>query len=48
MGPLRQRQRDDRHPAGETCALRWEDVDFDTKRLHVRRAVCKGITVPPS
>lgn len=33
---------------GETCALRWEDVDFDTKRLHVRRAVCKGITVPPS
>jgi integrase len=31
---------------GETCALRWEDVDFDAGRLHVRRAVCKGIHGP--
>jgi integrase len=31
---------------GETCALRWEDVDFDAGRLRVRRAVCKGIQGP--
>jgi integrase len=31
---------------GETCALRWEDVDFDAGRLHVRRAVCKGTNGP--
>ena len=31
---------------GETCALRWEDVDFEAGRLHVRRAVCKGVHGP--
>jgi integrase len=31
---------------GETCALRWEDVDFEAGRLHVRRAICKGIAGP--
>jgi integrase len=28
---------------GETCALRWEDFDFKEGRLHVRRALCKGV-----
>lgn len=46
MGPLRPGERHDRHPRGETCGLRWEDVDFDAGRLHVRRSVCKGIHGP--
>jgi integrase len=31
---------------GETCALRWEDFDFDDRRVHVRRALCKGLNGP--
>ena len=31
---------------GETCALRWEDFDFDECRVHVRRALCKGVNGP--
>jgi integrase len=31
---------------GETCALRWEDFDFDDRRVHVRRALCKGVNGP--
>jgi integrase len=31
---------------GETCALRWEDVEPDASRVHVRRAVCKGVNGP--
>lgn len=31
---------------GETCALRWEDFDFDERRVHVRRALCKGVNGP--
>ncbi|MBQ7840007.1 MAG: site-specific integrase [Lachnospiraceae bacterium] len=26
---------------GETCALRWEDVHFDTKTLHVQRTIMR-------
>lgn len=28
---------------GETCALRWEDIDFAAGKVHVRRALCKGV-----
>lgn len=31
---------------GETCALRWEDFDFQELRVHVRRSVCKGVNGP--
>lgn len=31
---------------GETCALRWEDFDFREGRVHVRRALCKGVHGP--
>jgi integrase len=31
---------------GETCALRWEDVDFKSRRVHIRRALCKGVNGP--
>lgn len=31
---------------GETCALRWEDLDFGSHRVHIRRALCKGVTRP--
>ncbi len=31
---------------GETCAFQWEDFDFDTQRVHVRRAMCKGVRGP--
>lgn len=31
---------------GETCALRWDDVDFEDRRVHVRRALCKGVAGP--
>lgn len=31
---------------GETCAFQWEDFDFDTQRVHVRRALCKGVRGP--
>jgi integrase len=30
----------------ETCALRWEDIDFETHRVHIRRALCKGVAGP--
>lgn len=30
----------------ETCALRWEDLEFETHRVHIRRALCKGVTGP--
>ncbi|MGH2556572.1 MAG: site-specific integrase [Actinomycetota bacterium] len=30
----------------ETCALRWEDVDFEGSRVHIRRALCKGVNGP--
>jgi integrase len=30
----------------ETCALRWEDLDFKGLRVHVRRALCKGVNGP--
>ncbi|MGH2663742.1 MAG: tyrosine-type recombinase/integrase [Actinomycetota bacterium] len=30
----------------ETCALRWEDVDFNGSRVHIRRALCKGVNGP--
>ena len=30
----------------ETCALRWEDLDFKGLRVHVRRALCKGVNRP--
>jgi integrase len=29
--------------AGELCALRWEDVDFDSSFLHVRQALSLGV-----
>jgi integrase len=31
---------------GETCALRWEDFDFQHGRVHIRRALCKGVNGP--
>ncbi|MGH2710346.1 MAG: site-specific integrase [Actinomycetota bacterium] len=31
---------------GETCALRWEDFDFQGRRVHIRRALCKGVNAP--
>jgi integrase len=31
---------------GETCALRWEDFIFEEGRVHVRRALCKGVNGP--
>lgn len=31
---------------GETCAFQWKDFDFDTQRVHVRRALCKGVRGP--
>ena len=31
---------------GETCALRWEDVDFERLQVHVCRALCKGVNGP--
>ncbi|MGH2683652.1 MAG: tyrosine-type recombinase/integrase [Actinomycetota bacterium] len=31
---------------GETCALRWEDFDFEECRVHVKRALCKGVNGP--
>ena len=31
---------------GETCALKWQDVDFDGLRVHIRRAICKGVAGP--
>lgn len=31
---------------GETCAFQWEDFDFDMQRVHVRRALCKGVRGP--
>lgn len=31
---------------GETCALRWDDIDFEGRRIHVRRALCKGARGP--
>ncbi|MGH2722980.1 MAG: tyrosine-type recombinase/integrase [Actinomycetota bacterium] len=31
---------------GETCALRWEDVDFAAHRIHIRRSICKGVNGP--
>ncbi len=31
---------------GETCALRWEDVDLAGHRVHVRRSICKGVQGP--
>ncbi|HEX2031855.1 MAG TPA: site-specific integrase [Actinomycetota bacterium] len=31
---------------GETCALRWEDVDDERGRVHIRRALCKGVHGP--
>jgi integrase len=34
---------------GELLGLKWEDVDFDRRRIHVRRAYVKGqITTPKS
>ena len=30
----------------ETCALRWEDVEFEARRVHIRRALCKGVDGP--
>ena len=34
---------------GELLGLKWEDVDFERRRLHVRRAYVKGsITTPKS
>ena len=31
---------------GETCALRWEDIDFRGQRVQVKRALCKGVNGP--
>jgi integrase len=31
---------------GETCALRWEDFDFDDCRVRIKRALCKGVNGP--
>jgi integrase len=31
---------------GETCALRWEDFDFGSHRVAIRRSVCKGVNGP--
>ncbi len=31
---------------GETCALRWEDVDIPARKVHIRRALCKGVNGP--
>lgn len=31
---------------GETCGLRWGDVDIESHRVHIRRAVCKGVNGP--
>ena len=31
---------------GETCALRWEDLDSDAGRVFIRRALCKGVNGP--
>ncbi len=31
---------------GETCALRWEDIDEASCRVHVRRTICKGVNGP--
>jgi YD repeat-containing protein len=31
---------------GETCGLRWEDVDFKSRRVHIKRALCKGVNGP--
>jgi integrase len=34
---------------GELLGLKWEDVDFESRRLHVRRAVVRGqLTTPKS
>ncbi len=34
---------------GEVLALKWEDVDFDRQRIHIRRAYVKGqLTSPKS
>jgi integrase len=30
----------------ETCALRWDDIDFTGFRVHIRRALCKGVAGP--
>jgi integrase len=32
---------------GELLGLRWEDVDFEKRRLHVRRAYVKGSPTSP-
>ena len=33
---------------GEVCGLRWEDVDFDTNRLHVRHALGRDGKLGPT
>jgi integrase len=32
---------------GELLALRWEDVDFRTKKIHVRKSISHGIEKEP-
>lgn len=32
---------------GEASELRWRDIDFDGRRLHIQRAIARGVVGPP-